>query len=140
MTVVDCDPILAQANGRRNPAYSNDMIHLNSAGYRAVEDLDKVHAFDVHGLDHYLAAPQVHVPILRGLFGPVITKAEQQAAVAAYQASAEPPCVAALGGFKAAAARLIGMIESADDPQTLVKAGSQFLATAKEAVDACRNA
>jgi lysophospholipase L1-like esterase len=35
VTVLDCDPVLARA-GRRLPAYSADMIHLNTAGYQAV--------------------------------------------------------------------------------------------------------
>src|SRR5439155_18904544 len=29
LTVVDCDPVLAQANGRRKPAYPPDLFHLN---------------------------------------------------------------------------------------------------------------
>jgi hypothetical protein len=103
--------------------------------YRAVDNLDRILAFDVHGLDHYLAVPQVHVAIIRGLLGPVISKAELTQAVARYSERPELPCVAALGRFRRAAERMLGLIASFDDPETLIKAGSQFLALAKEARD-----
>ena len=36
VTVVDCDPVLARPDGHRKPAYSEEMIHLNTAGYQAL--------------------------------------------------------------------------------------------------------
>ncbi len=38
VTVLDCDPILAQMNGRRIPTYSRDVMHVNTAGYQAVNE------------------------------------------------------------------------------------------------------
>ena len=38
VTVVDCDPLLARPDGHRKPAYSHDMIHLNTAGYQALDE------------------------------------------------------------------------------------------------------
>jgi lysophospholipase L1-like esterase len=38
VTVVDCDPILAQPNGHRKAAYTEEMIHLNTTGYQALNE------------------------------------------------------------------------------------------------------
>jgi hypothetical protein len=105
--------------------------------YVAVEDLDRVISFDVHGLSHYLDAPQVHVPIIRGLLGPVITKREYAAAADQYARQPEPDCVVALRDFKHTAGQLAEIGKSIEEPQEMVIAGSRFLATAKQAFDAC---
>ncbi|MBV9122322.1 MAG: hypothetical protein JO112_03040 [Planctomycetes bacterium] len=39
VTVVDCDPILTQPNGRRKPVYSLGSEHLNGAGYLALDQV-----------------------------------------------------------------------------------------------------
>ncbi len=38
VTVFDADPVLAQPNGHRKPAYSEEMVHLNRAGYEALNE------------------------------------------------------------------------------------------------------
>lgn len=37
--VLDCDSILTREDGKRKPVYSSDFMHLNPAGYRAVNGL-----------------------------------------------------------------------------------------------------
>lgn len=37
--LLDCDPVVTQADGKRNPAYSRDLMHLNPAGYQAVNEI-----------------------------------------------------------------------------------------------------
>jgi hypothetical protein len=94
--------------------------------------------FNVHGLGHYLADPRVHVPILRGLIGQyAVTDDEYDEAVAEYDAQEEPDCAGPLLGFKTTAQRLITLAQSGADPETLIIAGTQFLAAASEARDAC---
>ena len=101
-------------------------------------DLQKVLQFNVHGLDHYLDDPRVHIPILRATVGEwSVTPAQEQAAISAYDAKEEPDCVAELMRFKSAAMRIIDLAKTGADPVALVIAGTQFLATAKEARDAC---
>jgi hypothetical protein len=99
---------------------------------------EKVLDFNVHGLDHYLDDPRVHVPVLRAVVGRwAVSDAEWAAADAAYAARAEPPCPGALRDFRTAAGRIIALARAASDPEALVIAGSQFLAATKEARDAC---
>ena len=104
----------------------------------AVENCEKVLQFNVHGLDHYLDDPRVHVPILRALAGDwCITAAQEHAAIAAYDAKEEPPCIGELLAFKAKAQKIIALAQTGADPIALAIAGSQFLAAAQEAKDAC---
>lgn len=101
-------------------------------------DLEKVLQFNVHSLEHYLDDPRVHIPILRATVGEwCVTPAQEQAAISAYDAKAEPDCVGELMRFKTAALRIIDLAKTGGDPVALVIAGAQFLATAKEARDAC---
>ncbi len=106
--------------------------------YLAVENCEKVLDFNVHGLGHYLSDPRVHVPVLCGLIGQyAVTDDEYDAAVAEYDALEEPECVDALTAFRTNAQRLIALAQSGADAETLVIAGTQFLAAASEARDAC---
>jgi hypothetical protein len=102
-----------------------------------VTGLNKIRAFNVHGFQHYLEAPQVHVPILRGLFGNIIEPAEEEEAIRAYDALPEPPCVQELRDFKLSTAALIRRLSHLDEPEELIKAGSHFLAVAKRTTNAC---
>ena len=38
VTVVDCSAFLARPDGHRKPVYSEEMIHLNTAGYQALNE------------------------------------------------------------------------------------------------------
>jgi hypothetical protein len=106
--------------------------------YLAVENCEKVLDFNVHGLSHYLSDPRVHVPVLCGLIGQyAVTDDEYDAAVAEYDALEEPECIGALTAFRTNAQRLIALAQSGADAETLVIAGTQFLAAASEARDAC---
>lgn len=104
----------------------------------AAEESEKVLQFNVHGLEHYLEDPRVHIPILRATIGHwVVSPQEEAAAVRDYLAMEEPRCVAELLRFKAEAERIISLARAGADPLALIIAGTQFLAAAREAADAC---
>lgn len=105
-----------------------------------VENCEKVLQFNVHGLDHYLDDPRVHVPIIRALAGDwCITAAQEHAAIAAYDAKEEPPCIGELLAFKAKAQKISALAQTGADPIALAIAGSQFLAAAQEAFHSGRS-
>jgi hypothetical protein len=107
--------------------------------YVPTERCEQVLDFNVHSLEHYLADPRVHVPILRATVGRwAVTDAEWAAARQAYDAKPQPPCVAEVARFRSIAARIIALANTGADPVALVIAGTQFLAAAEEAKDACR--
>lgn len=109
------------------------------ARYVKVENCEQVLQFNVHSLEHYLEDPRVHVPILRAVVGRwAVTDAEWAAARQTYDAKPQPPCASELLAFKAIATRIIALASAGADPTTLVIAGTQFLAAAREAADACR--
>jgi hypothetical protein len=109
------------------------------ADYRRVEDLRHFHEFNVHDYLHYLDHPVVHIPIIKGLLGPVIDNAEAQKAVSSYPELDIPNrCLNGLQTFREQLRRQIALIESSKDPQTLIIAGTQLYAAAQEVADACK--
>jgi hypothetical protein len=108
-------------------------------GFVAVDDCQHVLDFNVHDLGHYLDDPRVHIRLFRAVAGRrAVSPEEQEAALAAYDAKQSPPCAAELSAFRTTVQRLISVASVGADPETLVIAGSQFLAAAREARDACR--
>ena len=107
--------------------------------YVAEERCEKVLQFNVHGLAHYLDDPRVHVPMLRALIGDdaAVTESERTAAMAKYEAAQEPPCIGEVQTFRARVEKIIALARVGADPEALVIAGTQFLAAAREASDAC---
>lgn len=77
------DPItkLRQFNPTDNDGWVPHSTFQSS--YQLIEPTS-VTAANVHGLDHYLLTPKVHLPLFRLLFGFRPTKAEQEAGEAAY--------------------------------------------------------
>lgn len=113
-------------------------VGWNVRRFKERGDCEKVLQFNVHGFEHYLEDPRVHVPILRATVGDwCITPDEEAAATAEYDAKAEPDCIGELVRFKSEALRIIELAKTGRDPVALVIAGTQFLAAAKEAFDAC---
>jgi hypothetical protein len=108
--------------------------------YVLEEKCEKILQFNVHGINHYLDDPRVHVPMLRALIGDdaVVTEAERVAATAQYDAKEEPQCIAVVQKFKTTAANVIALAKTGADPEALVIAGTQFLAASREAIDACQ--
>ena len=106
--------------------------------YVATESGDKVLQFNVHDITSYLADPRVHATLYRGLFGPGAVKpAELKSAAAAYDATPEPPCVGEVVRFKTTAQKIISLAKTGADAPALVIGGTQFLAAAQEAKNAC---
>jgi hypothetical protein len=100
--------------------------------------IDHLHDFNVHGLEHYLEHPAVHIPIINALFGRVITKAQEGEALEAFPRI--PPghrCPAALLAAETEFKALVEAVKAFDDPLQVVIAGAKFFAAAKEARDAC---
>jgi hypothetical protein len=109
------------------------------ARYVTMERCEQVLDFDVHSLEHYLEDPRVHVPILRAVVGRwAVTDDEWADARNAYDAKPQPPCASELLRFRSVAAKIIALARTGADPVALVVAGTQFLAAAREAEDACR--
>jgi hypothetical protein len=109
------------------------------ADYRPTENLKHFHEFNVHDYLHYLDHPAVHIPIIRGLLGPVVDDAERQHALDTYPDIVVPDrCQNALRNLRDELKRLIAQFEGNSDPQTFIMVGAQTLAAVKEAVDACR--
>ncbi len=106
--------------------------------YHASENLTHFRDFNIHGFEHYLDHPAVHIPLIKGLFGPLITATEQQQALDQYEdIVTDHPCPQHLHALSEELQELIESIENSSDPKTLIKAGAQLLAKAKEVHDAC---
>lgn len=107
-------------------------------GYHGGDECKRFLAFNIHGLDEYLADPRVHVPILRRLVGPwAVSEQEERDAKVAYDGLPELPCVEVVRRFRQDADRVIALARVGADPETLVIAGTQFLAAAKRGHDEC---
>jgi hypothetical protein len=65
------------------PSWGSDFTNVN--------DLTHLRAINVHGFEHYLDNPRVHIPILNGIFErPVISAAAREQAIARYPPIAGP--------------------------------------------------
>ena len=106
--------------------------------YRPTENLKHFHEFNVHGYLHYLDHPAVHVPIIRGLLGPVIDSGELQQALHDYPDITLPDhCSNALQHMQQQHQQLVAQCQNGTDVQQFIIAGIKALAAVKEAVDAC---
>lgn len=101
--------------------------------------LNHLHDFNVHGFEHYLVHPAVHIPIINGLFGRIITKDDEAAAIENFpRVPPDHPCQAHLIQVEDRFKELVAAVSASDDPVEVVKTGVRFFAAAKEARDACR--
>jgi hypothetical protein len=105
--------------------------------FEAVTGLDHLREFNVHGYEHYLDNPRVHIPILKAVFGRKISAEEEEEAIAAYVPVAGLDCPAEIDRFRNSVRQLIALVKDTGDPKRLVIAGAQFLSLAKEVRDAC---
>jgi hypothetical protein len=103
--------------------------------FSSVTDLDYLHEVtgiesvqNVHGFEHYLRHPRVHIPILNHLFGGKIPPAEAEAAIAAFpRISLQVPLKAKADAFVAGLRALHSELASGpQDPGALIKAGIRF--------------
>lgn len=106
--------------------------------YVAVENCRHVLEFNVHDLDHYLEDPRVHITVLRQMLGShVVTREEELAAIAEYDATVGPNCASTVAGFKQTVDQLMAEFSGVTDPEDIVIGFTKALAVAKEASDAC---
>lgn len=102
------------------------------------EELDHLHEFNVHGFEHYLDHPAVHIPIINGTFGRIVSKEAEAKAIQDYpRVPPGHPCPDKLLGTATRFNQIVDLIHTSDDPIQLVIAGAQFLAAAQEAKNAC---
>jgi hypothetical protein len=106
--------------------------------YLAADDLDHFGDFNVHDFGHYLDHPRVHVPLLNDTLPGSVPAAQREAALAAYRPQVEPGCAGKMAEFVTDLRRMCDLIGGQENPADLIRAGTQFLARAKEAADACR--
>jgi hypothetical protein len=103
------------------------------------QPLDHLYEFNVHGLEHYLEHPAVHIPFINGMFGRVIDKDVERAAIRDFpRVPPNHPCPQQLIEAETSFRRLVQALRGSDDPLDVVKTGARFFAAAKEARDACR--
>lgn len=105
--------------------------------FHAELGLDFFRDFNVHDFAHYLDSPRVHIPLLKTLVPFSIPTEEAEAAVAAYPRVEGIDCLPELDAFAKRARQIVSLVSNTEDPKRLVIAGAQFLAAAKEALDAC---
>jgi len=106
--------------------------------FTTVDDLNHVHQYNTHALDHYLDHPAVHLPILQALFGPHVPPGDVQHAISHYdRCPLITRCRATLEKFTTTVAQLERELELFPEPARLITAGARFLAAAQEAADAC---
>ncbi len=98
--------------------------------------LTTVRDFNVHAFEHYLGAPQVHVPLLNNLFGMVVPEGEFDRAVQRDSGAAGPPCVEEVKEFVHRAAALVDLFRSRSVLELAIGA-SQFMALVARMRQAC---
>lgn len=97
-----------------------------------------LHDFNVHGFEHYLEHPAVHIPIINGMFGRIVSKDDERAAIERFpRVPPDHPCQAKLVEAEARFRAMVDALGASDDPVDVVKTGVRFFAAAKEARDAC---
>jgi hypothetical protein len=102
--------------------------------FNSVEDLKHVHDLNVHGFEHYLDHPKVHIPIINGIFEtPIITSQERADAIRDYPAIAGE-CNAELLAMQT----FIQGLDAPKDTQELVIGGAEFLARAQALKEQCK--
>ena len=101
-------------------------------------EVNHLHDFNVHGFEHYLDHPAVHVPIINNLLGFSIDDATRDKAIADYpRVATANPCLTKVAEAETRFQGLVNLLKMSDDPIQLIIGGAQFLAAAKEAKDAC---
>lgn len=98
--------------------------------------INHVRDFNVHAFEHYLGAPQVHVPLLNNQLGIVIGQEEYEAAVARDAEATGPPCVEQVTDFVQRARDLVELFRDRSVVELAIGA-SQFLALARRMREAC---
>ena len=102
----------------------------------SVDDLSHLHDFNVHGFEHYLDHPRVHIPIINGIFErPIVSAKERVDAVSNYPELAGE-CIDELVALKAEVERFAAPA----DVEDVVIRGAQFFALARAARDKCKGA
>jgi len=104
-----------------------------SAYSKTEPPLRHLHDFNVHGFDHYLDHPSVHIDVINGLFGsPVITAKDRLKAVTEYPALAGK-CLPQLAGL----GNELEKLSAATDIQQMLIRITQALAMGKLAAESC---
>ena len=106
--------------------------------FHSIAGLDHIRQPNVHGWEHYLDHPRVHVDLLNAIMHGVIDDDEREAAIEEYPRVDETnPCAVATDGAADALEHLVGGIVRKDDPIRMMMAGVKFGAKVKELRDAC---
>lgn len=112
--------------------------HWKPSRYLPIDTLDHVRDLNVHGFEHYLDHPLVHIPLIRRIFGgSAVTPDEETRAIKQYPLKPSPPCPTRLQQMRDRYRQMVDLLAHNDNPATLIVAAAQFLAAAKEAKDAC---
>ncbi|HEX4933582.1 MAG TPA: hypothetical protein VFV33_10420 [Gemmatimonadaceae bacterium] len=107
----------------------------------AIDTLDHIRDLNVHGFEHYLDHPLVHIPLLRRVFGgSAVTADEETRALKQYPLKPSPPCPDRVRQMRDRYRQMVDLLAHNENPAALIIAAAQFLAAAKEAQDACMGA
>lgn len=101
--------------------------------FKSVDKLNHLRDFNVHGFEHYLDNPAVHIPIINGILEmPMITTRERLDAITRY-ARFKGPCIDALRTFS----KGLDAGVAPTDVEEVVMQGAKFLALAQAAKAKC---
>jgi hypothetical protein len=105
-------------------------------GFLDPDPLTHIHEANVHGFEHYLDHPAVHIPIINGVLGySAIGTKEKLDAIARYPLLGSPQCDAEVSRLKQLVA---GFPDAGADLEDLAEYGSRFFAEARRAALACK--
>ena len=110
------------------------------SGYIPIGPLQHFRNANVHGFTHYLDHPLVHVPIINAALGPTadgtdpITESDQATVLLDYPDTPTMACDAQIAQIKQQA---LALTQAADLEETIIGI-AEFLATARQAADACK--
>jgi hypothetical protein len=100
--------------------------------------VDHLLEWNVHGYEHYLRHPDVHVPILNRLLDYPITEAQRQSAVAGLAEVGRDACVAVADGLRDRLRQAGALVEvAAEEPEALVRVATQVYALVDRARKEC---
>lgn len=110
----------------------------SGSDFHRIENLLNVGNFNVHGWEHYLDNPEVHIPIINSQFGfKVISDDVAHTAIESYKVAPVPLCTKGLEFWTARTRAIAKKLEENPTVPELLLAAAQYFATAKLAQAKC---
>lgn len=108
------------------------------ADFHAIERLLHVGDFNVHGWEHYLDNPEVHIPVINALMGDrLVTDDVAAAAIANYKVAPTPLCAKGMDFWVAETRKIHARLSDRQTVPELLLAAGRFFATVQLARAKC---